>query len=232
MTVFLTSSPTGDLDGKYQVSGLDNRSGFLDELRSLWPEGARCLMITAFPDDDAANDEMRSFFHNAVITSGLSCRCFNIFDGRTDLSLADTIPGYDVIFLGGGHVPTQREFFRRLSLRQRLKGFGGIIIGISAGTMNCAGEVYSMPELDGESVDPAYERFFPGLGLTDINVIPHYQMTYGTYLDGKHLYEDIILPDSAGRRFLCLPDGSYVCVRDGEAAIHGPHRWIVDGEFE
>ena len=30
MVVFLTSSPTGSLDGKYRVDGLDTKNGFVD----------------------------------------------------------------------------------------------------------------------------------------------------------------------------------------------------------
>ena len=40
-----------------------------------------------------------------------------------------------------------------------------MIFGISAGSMNSAEEVYAQPELEGESLDPNYVRFIPGLGL-------------------------------------------------------------------
>jgi len=45
---------------------------------------------------------------------------------------------YDVVILAGGHAPTQNAFFHKIKLKELLKIFDGIVIGISAGTMNCA----------------------------------------------------------------------------------------------
>ena len=66
---------------------------------------------------------------------------------------------YDVIFLGGGHVPTQNAFFHRIGLREKIRNFDGIVIGISAGSMNSADVVYAQPELPGEAADESYQRF-------------------------------------------------------------------------
>ena len=109
--------------------------------------------------------------------------------------------------------------------------FDGIIIGISAGTMNAADTVYAQPELAGEAVDPAYRKFLTGLGLTDINICPHYQMLKDSILDGMRLFDDITYADSRGRRFLALPDGSYVLIRDGKAEVWGEAWQIADGKL-
>ena len=231
MILFLTSSPTGDLDGKYVPDGLDPRSGFLEEVRKVWRSPSRCLMITASPDCYAANDEMTEFFRRALSRSSLPCSAFDLWDGRTEDVSEKALLAYDVIFLGGGHVPTQNAFFRKIALREKLQGFGGIVIGISAGTMNCADTVYSSPEEPGEAIDPEYRRFFPGLGLTELNILPHYQVIRDDVLDGKKLFEEIVLPDSAGRRFLVLPDGSFVREENGLRQIFGEHRWIADGHW-
>lgn len=50
--------------------------------------------------------------------------------------------------------------------KSELKTSNKIIIGFSAGSMNCSEEVYSQPELQGESLDPNYKRFLKGLGIT------------------------------------------------------------------
>lgn len=231
MRLYLTSSPTGDLDGKYIPEGLDNRNGFLDDLRSVWRDNSRCLMITAFPDDYDACDEMRSFFENAVRRSALSISCFDIWDGRTVNTDRELLHSYDVVFLGGGHVPTQNAFFRKLGLRDKIQSFDGIIIGISAGTMNCADTVYAEPELPGEAVDPYYERFIQGLGLTDTNVLPHHQLVRDNYLDGMKLFEDIVFNDSYGRRIISIPDGSYIVEENGWSEIRGEYWVISDGNM-
>lgn len=82
--------------------------------------------------------------------SGLSIAQMDLCDQRHE-GLLGALSGYDVLILPGGHVPTQNNFFNRISLKERMKAFRGIVIGISAGTMNCADTVYAQPELPGES---------------------------------------------------------------------------------
>ena len=94
MIAFLTSSPTGPLDGSRPVEGFDTMNGFREQLASRWPKDARCLMITAFPDDAAANDQMRDFFSEAVRLSGLSCVCFDLWDVRTPPLSAHALHSY------------------------------------------------------------------------------------------------------------------------------------------
>ena len=74
--------------------------------------------------------------------------------------------------------------------------------------MNCADMVYIQPEEPGESV-PEFQRFAPGLGLTGVNILPHYQKVKDNYLDGMRLFEDITYADSMGNCFFALPDNSY-----------------------
>ena len=139
------------------------------------------------------------------------------------------IDNSDLLILTGGHVPTQNKFFREIGLKDMLKGYDGIIIGISAGSMNCAEIVYAQPEEAGEAVDPAYEKFIPGLGLTNIMLVPHYQMTKDYLVDGLRLYEDITYGDSHGRRFYVLVDGSYLYIHDGVQELRGEAYVVADG---
>ncbi len=229
MTLFLTSSPTGPLDGSRAVDGLDAMNGFAERLAARWPECARCLIVAASPEEHAGNDHMAAFFAGALARSGLPCACMDVWDSRHGYI---DIGCYDVILLGGGHVPTQNAFFHRIALKEKLESFNGIIIGISAGTMNAAGQVYAQPELPGEAADPSYVRWLSGLGLTELNILPHYQMVRDNWLDGRRLYEDITYPDSAGHRFLAIPDGSYVLVENGSATLCGEGYLIADGEFQ
>ncbi|MGN0202994.1 MAG: MazG nucleotide pyrophosphohydrolase domain-containing protein, partial [Coprococcus sp.] len=228
-TVFLTSSPTGDLDGRYRVEGFDDRNDFRENLRAVWPERARCLMITASPDACEQNDEMTAFFEGAVLKSGLTLECMDLWDRRTEDFSSECLRSYQVIFLGGGHVPTQNAFFTEIHLREKIQAFEGVIIGISAGTMNSADVVYAQPELPGESIDPDYRKFLSGLNLTKTMILPHYQMVKGNMLDGRRLYEDITYGDSKGREFLAIPDGSYVMIQNGKETIYGEAYYIRDG---
>lgn len=227
--LFLTSSPTGPLDGARRVEGFDYMNNLKENIRTYWKENSKCLMIAAAPSEHARNDEMTAFFEEVLNIEELSYECFDLWDDRTMLS-REALQAYDVIYLSGGHVPTERAFFEKIGLKEKLKGFDGIIMGISAGTMNSAEIVYAQPEEPGEAVDPDYVRFFPGLGLTKWNVLPHYQCLKDGYLDGQKIYEDIAAGDSHGKEFLILPDGSYVISHDGIDELFG-EAWIMkDGQ--
>ena len=230
-SLFLTSSPFGPLDNSYEVEGLDPKNGFPDLVRERWKEDARVLIISAFPADIPANMEMRSFMEQALEISDLSLSAVDIWDDRTEEYSREALCSYDVIFLGGGHVPTENAYFDRIGLRDMIRDFEGMIIGISAGTMNAAETVYAQPEEEGEALDPDYERFIPGLGLTDLNILPHLQMISGMELDGMKIIEEISLGDSFGHEFLAIPDGSFVLIEEGMAALYGEGWQIRDGQM-
>ncbi len=232
MTVFLTSSPTGPLDRSRIVEGFDTKNGLVEQLKERWKENARCLLISAAPAQADFADHMRDHMAQAISVSGLSCGGFDIWDDRTEDFSANVLNTYDVVFLGGGHVPTQNEFFQRIGLRNTISAFEGLVVGISAGTMNSANVVYAQPELEGESTDPDYQRFIPGLGLTEINVLPHYQMVKDTVLDGQRVFEDITYPDSVGRTFYALVDGSYIICEQGLQTLYGEAYRIENGAIE
>ena len=232
MIVFLTSSPTGPLDRSRIVEGFDTKNKLVENLKERWAENARCLLISAAPAEAAMADGMRAHMVEAMGISGLSACACDIWDDRTEDFAAEVLKSYDVVFLGGGHVPTQNAFFQRIGLREKMAQFDGLVIGISAGTMNSADVVYAQPELDGESVDPNYKRFIPGLGLTKINVLPHYQMIKDAVLDGQRVFEDITYPDSMGRKFYALVDGTYIICENGVETIWGEAYRIADGKIE
>lgn len=230
-SIFLTSSPFGPLDNSYEVEGLDPKNSFPELVRERWREEARVLIISAFPENIPANIEMRDFMEQAMEISGLSLSAVDIWDDRTTEYSPEILHSYDVIYLGGGHVPTENAYFERIGLRDMIRDFEGIIIGISAGTMNAAENVYAQPEEPGEALDPDYQRFIPGLGLTDINILPHLQMIRGMELDGMKIIDEISLQDSFGHDFLAIPDGSFVLSEEGLETLYGEGFQIKDGQI-
>ena len=98
--------------------------------------------------------------------------------------------------------------------------------------MNSAETVYAHPERDGEAADPAYRRFLPGLGLTKTMLLPHYQENKEDILDGQRIYEDIAFPDSYGKVFYAIPDGSYLFIRDGKEELRGEAYRISNGKMQ
>ncbi len=232
MKLYLTSSPTGSYRSMEPADfkGFDPANGMVGHLKEDWPLCAKCLIIAADPDAVMGNNEMRFYFEKTLRETGLSISGVDICDSRNGQEMADQLMLYDMIILGGGHVPTQNTFFHQIGLPEKIRDFPGIVMGISAGSMNCAETVYAQPELPGESISSTYQRFLKGLALTRCNVLPHYQAVKDDILDGRRLMEDITYPDSYGRKFYAVPDGSYILQRDGEPVICGEAYLIAEGE--
>lgn len=233
MIAYLTSN----IGGSYKENGtrvptqLSTENGLLDSLKKHWKDNSKVLIISADAGDIEINDSILNIFKVSFPISGLPIGQILICDKRNE-KLVDEIADYDVLILAGGHVPTQNKFFERIRLKERILDFDGILIGISAGTMNSAEVVYAQPELDGESVDKEYERFLSGLGITKLMILPHYQDIKDDILDGKRLFEDITYPDSYGREFYVLEDGSYFIVEGKVTTLFGAAYLIQDGNIK
>ena len=117
-----------------------------------------------------------------------------------------------------------------MDLRDKLDDFDGVILGMSAGSMNLADKVYFQPEENGES-NPDFIRDGIGLGLCNINIVPHFQMLHNTLLDGYSLVYDLIKNDSYGRCLIAIDDGTYIYGKDGEFNLYGKAYSIKDGNF-
>ena len=200
MTLFLTSSPCDNNvpEGLDLPCIFDARNGFVENLRASVEPGAQLLIIASDPDAFAGNDEMAATFEGCFAAAEIELEDVCVLDRRNAGDAAELVAQSGVILLSGGHVPTENAFFASMDLRNLLADFDGVIIGISAGSMNCADVVYAQPEEPGEAVDPDYQRFIPGLGLTTRNILPHYNQVKDNVLDGLRLFEDITAADSTG----------------------------------
>lgn len=226
---------TSSLGGSTKVNGtrvpsvLIQHNGLLDSLKSIWTQNANVLIICADPSDYHKNDSVCNCLKKSLPMSGLSISRIDKCDGRNP-NVVDDLGSIDVLVLAGGHVPTQNKFMKQLHLRERLQGYNGIIVAWSAGSMNCADIVYAGPELEGEASDPLYKRWISGLGLTDINIFPHFQSLKDDHLDGMRLIEDITFADSIGHELIALNDGSYIMIDEGKTTLYGEAYMIKDGQ--
>jgi dipeptidase E len=60
-------------------------------------------------------------------------------------------------------------------------------------------------------------------------LLPHYQEVKDDVLDGLRLFEDITFPDSMGRTFYAVPDGSWLFIENGREELRGEAYRIRDG---
>ncbi len=232
MILFLTSD-IGILEetgGSLFPVCLNEENGMVERLKKYWKEESDILFLTAAPDYFENNDGLKDAFSKIFPMSGLSIGRVDICDGRNEGAVS-RLKEYDALLFGGGHVPTQNAFFKKIGLRQALSDYEGIVMALSAGSMNCAETVYAIPELRGEGTDAAYRRFIDGLGLTKRMIIPHYQWLDKVELDGMRVIEDIAVQDSMGREFIALNDGSYIFSENGREWVYGEASLIKDGKI-
>ena len=228
MIAFLSSSPC--IYGAPRAI-LNPENGFVEKLFAALPKHPRFLFICSDPDSPYLTDKFATEMASAFREAGMAYSDFRVLDRRTQKDAQMLIWKSDFIILAGGHVPTQNAYFQEIGLKNLLRNYQGVVLGISAGTMNAAERVYAQPEESGESV-PEFKRFLPGLGITRFNILPHYQQVKDYTLDGLRLFEDVTYADSMGRCFLALVDGSYI-YNDGEGELlFGEAYTVEDGNLE
>ena len=206
MKLFITSSPF--VDGADRPI-MDPQNGLIMRLKQALPPYCRCLYICSSPDRRDLNCTFGADVFQIFAQEGMPFSHYAVLDGDNFYEARKLVGESDLIVLAGGHVPTQNAFFHRIKLPELLRDYNGVVLGISAGSMNMAETVYAQPEEPGET-SPDYQRFIPGLCLTDVNILPHYQKAKDYIVDGQHLYDEITREDSLGHCFYVLPDGSYI----------------------
>ena len=228
MILFLSSSPC--VVGAPKAI-LNPENGFVDNLKSALPRRPRALFVCSERDGHDFTDSFMRDFSLAIQEAGIDLVGSLALDGRTAHLAEALIWRSDLIILMGGHVPTQNRFFQEINLKKLMANFQGVVLGISAGSMNAAGRVYAQPEAPGESA-PEFQRYLPGLALTKLNILPHYQQAKDYMLDGKRLYEDVTFTDSRGECFYSLVDGTYLLIEDGMTMLYGEAYRLQDGKME
>lgn len=190
------------------------------------------LFIESDPSGHPGSERFAGEVWNALAEAEIRLCRSAVLDSENAYEAESLVTDADFIVLAGGHVPTQNKFFHDIRLPELMMHYSGVVMGISAGTMNSATTVYAQPELEGECVDPDYQRFLPGFGLTDVMILPHYHDYKDSVLDGLRVYEDVTYPDSKGRKFYAMPDGSYLYKADGKEIVCGEVWLIYDGSIE
>ena len=217
MTLFLTGSPT-----RFGEPAFTRDNGFLAEVQAALAQVTgpdrlpRVLLVSAAPDDEGFTASVKKGMSDCIHASGIRTASITMLDRHNAAQTPELVKKADWIVLCGGHVPTQNKFLHEIGLKQLIQDFPGVVMGCSAGSMNCADMVYSHPELPGEAVDPHYQRWLKGLGLTHIQLVPHMEQVRYAQVDGLRLFEDVAFPDSWNHRFYTFRDGGYVIQKPGK----------------
>ena len=232
MVLYLTSSfiPYQEA-GSYARMEPSDCYGFFDDLKTEWPEEASILCVPADPENEEDTKIQMDRVLDAFEFSNLPVKETKILKNESGNELKKLISKANVLFFAGGHAPTQLAYMKTIGLKNALSEYDGIIITLSAGSANSAYNVYLVPEFDGEATDPNFVKFSDGLDLTNIQMIPHMEYMKSMKLDGLDYINDIIIPDSYGRRFYMITDGSYFKIKDGRTTFSGIGEIVEDGKI-
>jgi len=220
----MTSSPC-----ELGVPGMLSKNGQIELLKSLFPKPFSMLYVCSAPDAHEKTERYGGEMKRTFEEKGFEINRFTVLDGRNSEIAAELVHSHDMVFLSGGHVPTQNAFFKSINLKEILRSYNGVVMSLSAGSMNAAGRVYAAPENPGEAASPDYKRELEGLGLTDINIVPHFQLTRHEVIDGLDNLTGILIPDSFARDIYCFPDGTYMLSENGKQTIYGECDLIRQG---
>lgn len=231
MKAILTSSLGGQvkIDGKRLPAKLPETNGLLKCIKDVWKKDSKVMIISGSPEYFDKNDSVLFCLKGAFSLSELGTSEVLMCDERNK-EIIERLPEIDVLILAGGHVPAQNSFMKTIGLKERLQSWDGLLIAWSAGSMNCAEMVYAGPELPGEAIDPNYQRWISGLGITKTNIFPHFEALKDEMLDGMRLIEDITYSDSMGHEIIALNNGSFIVVDNGTEVLYGEAYSIKNGE--
>lgn len=212
-------------EGRKIPNEIDNTNGITDQLKQLIQENNAILYIASSPDDSEKVDDYASLIFNGLKLSGITFSDYLILDNRTKDKTVEYIKRANVIFLSGGDTYIQNEFFKQIHLKKLLQDFDGVIIGQSAGSINMAEYVYNSPE-EKELSEPIY---FEGLGLSNINIEPHFILDT-TGFDELQMYQrNHLLEESKRRPIYALCDGSHILETEDSITVYGNAFLVKDG---
>ena len=230
MVLFLTSSfleyrPDDETGPVHLIADY----GFVENLSKYWREKSSVLIVTSDPEATKINKIVEQRVEVAFNLAGLTVESVKTLDNSNKDDAFNLVRNSDVVILGGGNGKRQNDFFKEIMLKNLLTGFPGIIISMGCGSTNCAQNAYLVPEYPGQVEKLDYEKFTDGLGLTNISIIPHFSFLKTLEIEEKNLMDGVVFPDSVGRVFYLIDDGSYFLIDGDVITFHGVGKSLENG---
>lgn len=204
MVLFLTSNIGGIKKENGQKIPVEfySKNQFLLNMKKSLKNNKKFVLIASNPFNFEQNDKFLEMDIEALKLSGLSFDECLILDNRNKTKVSEVLKDSSLIFLCGGNTYIQNQFFNEIDLKNYIKDLDSTIVGISAGAINSADIVFNSPEEDNDLSNP---YILVGLGLTEFNIEPHFDIHNDNILQMKS-----ILDESYKRVIYGLPDGSYI----------------------
>lgn len=204
MRLFLVSNIGGikkENGKKVPVSFFENNN-FLKNMKESINDYNKFVIIASDADNYEQNDYYLKLDMDVSAMSGINFKENVVLDNRNKDDIVNVLKNSSLIFLSGGDTLKQNIFFNEINLKEYIKNIDACIVGISAGAINSAKIVFNSPEEEKDLTNPS---ILEGLGLTTINVEPHFDCD-----KISKIQMDAILKESNNRVIYGLPDKSYI----------------------
>ena len=197
----------------YLFSQIKKDTGFSDIQKEYLlkniKSGMSIVFVSSVPNNYERTDEQVDRYINIFSKIGIVFNSVFSLDGRNTMKEAkNIIKNSDIVFLMGGSPELQMKFINEYELVESIQSTK-IVIGVSAGSMNQGNRIVYKDEFDNYIL-----KDYKGLNLTNINIFPHYDTNNQECIDEV---EEISKINS----IICLPNESFVYIRNGNVEIIG-----------
>lgn len=229
MKVFLTSSLNNyvEIDGKKVVKPIDNVNGLVDQLIDKLDDKKG---ITFIPSDFANKEAIKEYSNivfESLRLSGIVFDNYYILTNNED-EIEEMISSSSMVFIAGGDTYKQNCAFQNISLKNYLEQFSGVIMGQSAGAINLAQDAYNSPECEEDLPIPSH---FKGLGITNVNVEPHFVFDSNNFDENEIFQRNEVLKESIHRDIYAICDTSHIFDDGDNQTLYGEGYLISNGNI-
>ena len=164
-------------------------------------------------------DGYSRFFLNMFEAIGINFDEVRTVDGRMTVEEArKAVAEADVVWLAGGDTPTQFNYLKKYGLDSIIKSREGVIIGMSAGSINMAETAICTLSCGHQK-----QEIYNGIGCVDVSVEPHFD---------RSKVSDELLELSKKHLIYGLCDEGVIVCSDGKYEFIGEIYRIRDGNIE
>ena len=189
---------------KYLFSNVDKVNGFNEQqIKYLSIDLKTCKSILFVPGD---YDKEKYIIYKDKIINWL--KSIEVSFSECYLTgLDDELKSYDVFFLMGGNPINQIEIINKINLKNIINK-AKVVIGVSAGAINLSKEPIYFNDYSKKV------EMYDGIGLTDINVYPHFDIT------NEYFVEEVKMV-SRLKSLIALPNNSFIKIDDKQIEFIG-----------
>ena len=209
---------------------MSNENGLVDQLKSALKGKKKVVYVSS--DINSTPDSVESYariFFDSMKMVGITFEEYCILDGTKVNKAKEYIENADLVFLCGGNTYNQHLFFEKMNLKILFSTYSKIVMDQSAGAINMTQHCFNSPE----ELEESEPIFFEGLGLTNINIEPHFVYDDSSFNENEKYQRNAIVEESYNRPIYGQCNGSHIFIDENNpATIYGETYLIINGNIK